>query len=386
MNKLEKLLINLIPNKKWQKILRKELSKNIIFEKGLKSMEDKYYKYGLISNSSVNIGDEIQSLAASRFIPEINCFIHRERINKYKSEKLTKIIMNAWWTWCPQNFPPSKYIKPLLISMHFNDNIRKSKIKKSYKEYLKKWGPVGCRDKATEKWLIKNGVDAYFSGCLTLTLQKNENVKKKNYILATDISDKMLNEIKKRTNRPVYNISRCLLPMLTSRRLKLAKAMLNIYQGAHCVVTYRVHTAMPCLALETPVLMIKPKEGWPEDGGRFEELAELCNTIDEEDFLSNPNIYNFEAPPQNPDNYLALREKLIKKCVEFTNFDSLESPVMDDENIQVELMDLFKYEYHLIKVIFYWIKKIDLFKTWFRLTFLHRTKYDLKPEKPRKIL
>jgi hypothetical protein len=36
--------------------------------------------------------------------------------------------------------------------------------------YLKKYGPVGCRDYWTKTLLDKYGIPCYFSGCLTLTL------------------------------------------------------------------------------------------------------------------------------------------------------------------------------------------------------------------------
>ncbi|MHB9292886.1 hypothetical protein Holit_01999 [Hollandina sp. SP2] len=37
-------------------------------------------------------------------------------------------------------------------------------------KYLKKHEPIGCRDYGTVKLLGKYGINAYFSGCLTLTL------------------------------------------------------------------------------------------------------------------------------------------------------------------------------------------------------------------------
>lgn len=35
---------------------------------------------------------------------------------------------------------------------------------------LKKYEPIGCRDISTQKFLEKNGINAYFSSCLTTTL------------------------------------------------------------------------------------------------------------------------------------------------------------------------------------------------------------------------
>ena len=79
--------------------------------------------FGLIKYTSFNIGDEIQSLAASRFLPNIDYYINRERTDKFKSdqEEKVKVIMNAWWMWQSKHFPPSEDIDPLLISMHIQN-------------------------------------------------------------------------------------------------------------------------------------------------------------------------------------------------------------------------------------------------------------------------
>ena len=66
-------------------------------------MPEKKYSYGVLKYSSINIGDEIQSIAAMRFLPDIDEYVHREHICDFKpvhGEK-TKIIMNAWWIWKP---------------------------------------------------------------------------------------------------------------------------------------------------------------------------------------------------------------------------------------------------------------------------------------------
>ena len=250
-------------------------------------MKDKDFNYGLICNSSCNIGDEIQSIAAARFLPHIDTYVHREQVNRFKSDKKTKLIMNAWWTRLPKTFPPSKDIIPLLISMHFKHQLRKKTPMPGYTVYFKKYGPVGCRDKATAKWLNDNGIPAYFSGCLTLTLQRNPSLKREDYILGVDLPKHIVKEIKSRTNRPVYNIPRTLLPLNLNKRFRLAKTMLYLYHNAHCVVTSRLHAAMPCLAFETPVLMLDTKNNWLRRDGRYDGLMELCNIVTEDDFMNN---------------------------------------------------------------------------------------------------
>ena len=76
-------------------------------------------KYGVIKYSSINIGDEVQSVAAMRFLPQIDYYVQRERIDQFKSDsgEKVKLIMNAWWMWDYAHFPPSKDIEPLFGRM-----------------------------------------------------------------------------------------------------------------------------------------------------------------------------------------------------------------------------------------------------------------------------
>ena len=256
------------------------------------------FQFGLLRYSSVNIGDEIQSIAASRFLPRIDCLVPRDKIKKFTSGIKTKLIMNAWWMWKPKNFPPSKDIEPLLISMHISRHIRKNFLKPDTKQYLIDHGPVGCRDRDTEEWLKSNNIPAYFSGCLTLTLQRNPLIKRKDYIIAVDIPHEVEQEIKKRTTRPVYNISRVISPYFTQEeRFQIAKIVLYLYQSAHCVITSRLHAAMPCLALETPVLLLDSNDEIIHNDGRYTGLMDLCNTVKENDFMADKNSYDIATPP-----------------------------------------------------------------------------------------
>lgn len=285
--------------------------------------------YGLLSYSSINIGDEIQSVAAQRFLPSKATPVHRERISKFKSKNSqVKLIMNAWWMWEPENFPPSDDIDPLLISMHIQGNILDKFLTPETKEYLIKHGPVGCRDMGTADYLNKNGVPAYFSGCLTLTLQRNWKIMRSNYVLCVDCPNDVVQEIKKRTKRPVYPISRLITPFYTAEeRLNVAKVMLYLYHNAACVVTPCLHTIMPCLAFETPVLRLIKGDSPNSKDYRFYGYEGFYREACQKDFLENKNIYNFDRPPKNPDKYKKIRKELIQKCKDFTGINKSHSPV-----------------------------------------------------------
>lgn len=325
------------------------------------------YNYGAMILSSINIGDEVQSRAAMRFLPRIDEFVHRETIKYFipeNKENLTKVILNAWWMLKPQNFPPSKYIKPLLISMHIKKEIRNKFLTKEVKEYLIKNGPVGCRDLSTYKFLEENNIPAYFSGCLTLTLQRNYNIKRQDYILCIDVPKEIEDNIRQRTNRKVVNISPLLSPyFLPKQRLEVAKLYLRLIHNAHCVVSTRLHAILPSLGLETPVLRIVPSGYELDIRGRIEGMEDFVQSVNEEDFIKTPNVYDFENPPQNRTAHLEFRNNLINKCKEFTGYDNEKPTIEDDIDPLLEMFQLIQYSPIQNKRVLYFAHNTDLIKT-----------------------
>ena len=138
-------------------------------------------KYKLLatrSKNQINIGDYIQSLAASQFLPSIDGFVQREKLNQYSSEEVT-IIMNGWFMHQPENWPPSPQINPIFLSFHLNILAKDQLLSEKSVAYFKKHKPIGCRDFQSVQFLKSKNVDAYFSGCLTLTLGEKYFSKEK---------------------------------------------------------------------------------------------------------------------------------------------------------------------------------------------------------------
>jgi organic radical activating enzyme len=104
-----------------------------------------------------------------------------------------------------------------------------------------------------------------------------------------------------------------------NERFELVKERIKIYANAHCVVTNKLHVALPCLTQNTPVLMTLPRSGncIPDMNIRIGDNLELLNHNHYEDFAENNVDYDFINPPANPDKYLPYREKIIKSCSDF---------------------------------------------------------------------
>ncbi|MDL2266025.1 polysaccharide pyruvyl transferase family protein, partial [Parabacteroides sp. OttesenSCG-928-G21] len=146
------------------------------------------YKNGLLvmsTKSGINIGDYIQAVAAKQFFDSIDLFLERERLNQYEEDPV-RLIMNGWFMHEPQNWPPSPAIQPIFVSFHINSIAYDRLLAKQSIDYLKQHEPIGCRDINTMELLQAKGVDAYFSACLTLTLDykyKSEKKSKKCYFV-----------------------------------------------------------------------------------------------------------------------------------------------------------------------------------------------------------
>src|SRR5215218_6190251 len=64
-------------------------------------------------------------------------------------------------------FPLHRNLRPIFVSFHCN---KRELLTPDAIDYLRRYGPVGCRDWTTVDLLLSIGVPAFFSGCLTTTI------------------------------------------------------------------------------------------------------------------------------------------------------------------------------------------------------------------------
>lgn len=283
-------------------------------------------KLGLLVTTPIstckNIGDYIQSLAAKQFLKGEYCYVEKEEVSHFESVEPVKVIMNAWYMWHPENWPPQPCIKPLLTSMHISHLTANEMFENGGKEYLIEHGPVGCRDLDTKKILDDAGIPNYFSGCLTLTLGKTYNYEgrrsgiffvdpyipalryvvngksifyPKNALKALWYYLNNIGKVNRLVREKVFFKSRLKLVtyynaamfykaystlfedevlfsaeylshMVPASKddaqetlLNKAESLIRKYAQAQLVVTSRIHCGLPCLGLETPVLFVMDK-------------------------------------------------------------------------------------------------------------------------------
>ncbi len=308
-------------------------------------------KYGLLYYKDTdNIGDDIQTYAQRQFLPRIDYLIDREALNVFVPDQKEYVatIMNAWYLHNKAAWPPSPYIKPLLTSMHFSVNKRlnggSDYIQGIGAEYLKKHGPVGCRDEETVKRLTANGIPTYFSGCMTLTIKPFENLERKDYICAVDVDSKVVEKIKASTNREVKVITHKVNPeeitqKTFEQRMQDVEELLKTYAQAHVVVTSRLHTMLPSVAVGTPAILIH-KEEYEKD--RLETFLKYVDSYVDTEFLAMDIKNILEMPKPNNKEYLEITNNLNKICEDFIQnsqkeeiCNTSELPELEDYNKKI---------------------------------------------------
>ena len=341
-----------------------------------------------------NIGDYIQSVAQEQFWNKVDCFVERESLNTINSEEAINVIMNGWYMWNPKNFPPSDCLNPLFVSLHINPKCATDFFSEKTISYLKKYEPIGARDKGTQAILEQHGIKSYYSSCLTLTLGLKYKTDEKNgkilfvdpYIFPVETTSLLIKSLfracihlirypikahklaqkvgcitwvskySKWLDRHlsmasfyaiyskvftddllfgaeyITHILKNNLSLSDDDKMDQARELVRLYSRAKLVITSRIHAALPCLGVETPVIFI-PSSGLNstrENAGRFDGLEELFNVIRWKNWkldIENEKLkqqfkqgkLGKDVHVENSKDYVFYRDQLIKTVESFCN-------------------------------------------------------------------
>jgi len=319
-------------------------------------------KYGLLSYEEnkrfFNVGDNIQSLAAKQFLPQVDTYLNREKLGEYRGGPI-KLIMNGWFTHNHKNWIPNEYIIPLFVSFHMNNTAAPFMLSKNGIAYLKKHQPIGCRDQFTVDTLKAKGIEAYFTGCLTLTLDSYKVPDSERgdaiyivdplygyttYRKVTYDYKRFLRSIQRGTIFQIGKRKKHLNQFLDkelrakaihieqeppagryteAEKFAMAEDLLHKYARAKLVITSRIHCALPCLAMGTPVIFVNGFDSFV-DSCRFEGILDLFNRIDVDsntgNFTANFPLegkVNENTMVKNLEKHHELAETLKKYCQSF---------------------------------------------------------------------
>lgn len=228
------------------------------------------HRDGIAADPTINIGDNIQSLAVRSIckrlgIDDSNLVgINRDDIPKYDGEPV-KLLMNGCFY--PHCFPLPLTITPVF----FGFNTNSAKLVRENLALFQMHQPIGCRDCGTRDLLVKLGISAYVTGCLTLILEKRQQPPADGGVviaygggsgafpgsLLQHIPMPLLDGAKfvyQREPISVRPLGNAELAMAD----QLASSYLDIYRNkAALVITSLLHVASPCLGMGVPVVLAR---------------------------------------------------------------------------------------------------------------------------------
>lgn len=307
-----------------------------------------HFDYPYNNRDYFNIGDYIQSLAAIRYLPRLDLTIDRDSIATFRSDNkdIVKLIGNSWYCLKEKSHMLHNNIDFLPVSVHVNNP--SENIQKVLASWAK-FGPIGCRDIQTKELINYLGYDAYFSSCLTTTLTRefvldNSSLKsERKGILLVDIDEclprlkywplakffysrkqaheyhRCLNELKlllrKYDGEKIERLTHTFPKTLShAERFEIAKNLLRKYANASLVITSRIHCALPCLALGTPVVLMTKKF----DELRYRGIYDFFNHIGLNENLEFSIDLNYRnGLIVNKNTHIKKANELIDKCEKF---------------------------------------------------------------------
>ncbi len=207
-----------------------------------------------------NIGDPIQSLAIKKLYQKINInsnIVPVESLHDSTLDKNNFIILNGYLGSGITKNVFNKKFKYEFISSHFWDIDKKTK-----EDFLIDQNKyIGCRDWYTYNKLKNWGIKSYLSFCMTLTFDFRDQDKKYDTIFVNEIDDLKWISFNKNdkiqkidNNIEINNYSWQQLEQIAENRLNLLK------NNAKLVITRRIHTYFPCIAMGIPCIYVGPND------------------------------------------------------------------------------------------------------------------------------
>src|SRR5690606_36872910 len=109
-----------------------------------------------------------------------------------------------------------------------------------HKEYFKRFEPIGCRDHATAEYLRSWGVEAYVSGCATMTFPRQSREPNDPKLVLVDQTRKHFPHRERRGHVSISHVARLFLSAAT--RYAMARELLRYYRDeAGLIITSRIH-------------------------------------------------------------------------------------------------------------------------------------------------
>ena len=267
---------------------------------------------------SVNLGDNIQGLAVRDLFASFGVrdadvrAVNRDNLPAYDGPPV-RLVTNAMFL--SKNFPIPAQVTPVFIGLHVEADVIRERA-----DYFRRHQPIGCRDTVTRDLFRAEGIDAYTSGCLTLTFPKRtrEPERPKLFFVYGDLGpppeelvSRVPGALRENAEHVFQRMSVNVFPLgagEVARGDAEARRLLQRYRDeATLVVTPLLHAASPCIAMGIPVIVART-----DRNARFSALGAITPVHSPGDF----DRIDWNPPPVDADEIRYHLTELLKCLLE----------------------------------------------------------------------
>ncbi|CAN5376591.1 hypothetical protein BH10PSE1_BH10PSE1_11220 [soil metagenome] len=228
-----------------------------------------------------NLGDNAQTIAARKLFERLGFpasrigTVDRDTLPAYSGPPTALLMNGVFLTW---TLPAPPHITPIFLGFMAHEDVIVMHL-----DWLGGHAPIGCRDPTTAEIFMRHGVEAFVSGCVTLTLQPRTETPPHEKLLvvygsgAGDLPATVLKHIP----HHLLDVAEFIPHRLQEHEYPLssAKQAFNERYEAHLLDRYRneasvvltplLHVASPCLAMRVPVVLCRK-----DRDSRFGQISE----------------------------------------------------------------------------------------------------------------
>lgn len=269
-----------------------------------------------------SIGSDLMTLGAQQLLPRVDIVLDADRLDAYlpqieDRDRVVALIPGLFLR-TSSHWPPERHISPVCAGVHIDGEdawgLPSDSMDGAGLDALRACAPILCRDDRTAARLEQLSVPHQVIGCLTLALTRPD-VPHQGGIVCCDAPESIVNALRElaenitTVTHRLDNASRDF-----GERMAAARSLLEIYAGADMVITRRLHCAMACAAIGTPVLLLY-NSGY-EDVARFAPLDSMVRAMPSDVFLRQLQEEGLPAPWENPADMPAIHSAMQKAVID----------------------------------------------------------------------
>jgi len=278
--------------------------------------------YGLTWRPATdNLGDDLVALAAMQHLPRVDYTLDADALDAplpalHEEDRLV-LLCPGLFLRSSAHWPPEKHIAPVCMGVHISQEdawgLPLSTLDGAGLDALMACAPISARDVRTSNRLARLNIPHTLTGCMSLTLEHPALPRKG--IVCCDAPEEVVRAIQA-FRKDVTDLTHSVAAPSPDFHLRMenARDLLSRYASAEMVFTRRLHCAMACLAVGTPVLLLYHPEY--EDISRFAPMDAMVRKQPVDDFLRELQAHGMPAPCRNPADVGAIRRILLTSLAE----------------------------------------------------------------------